>query len=62
VIAGEEPLPDHHTGISRIDAAGDDALIPGFVLGILDNASRDRERAFALATAAIGALLGLEFA
>jgi hypothetical protein len=47
--------------IPGIDAGGDDALLPGFVFGVGEDASRDRERPFALPPAAIRALFWSEF-
>jgi hypothetical protein len=50
------------TGISGIDARRNNPFLPCLVPGILENASRDREGPFAIAPAAILALLGLELA
>jgi hypothetical protein len=50
------------TRVSGTHATGDEALIPCLVLGILEDASRDREGSFAVPTTAIPALLWLELA
>ena len=50
------------TGVSGIDTTGEDALVPGLVLGVIENASFHPESAFAVAPTAILALLRFELA
>lgn len=50
------------TGISGIDTGRDDPFIPRLVFGVGEDTSLHPESAFAIASAAILALLGFEFA
>ena len=48
------------TGISRAHSAGENALVVGFVLGVLEDAPLHPESSFAVAPVTIRALLWLE--
>ena len=50
------------TGVARIDAGGDDLMLPCLILAIAENAALHPVGAFAVAPARIPALFGLEIA
>src|SRR5690349_845801 len=50
------------TRVAGVDAGGNDPLIPGFVFGVLENASLHPEGSFAIAPFAVLALLCFELA
>lgn len=64
LVADHEPmtLGTFSTGVAGIDATSDDRLRPCLVFGVPEDASLHPESAFAIATAAISALLWLETA